>query len=58
VEGLWSVIKRSIGNLLTASIDHLAGTIKSRLTTLQHLTDSVLDGFLAETGLPLEPITP
>jgi putative transposase len=58
VEGLWSVLKRSIGNLLTDSIDHLATTIKSRLTRLQHRTDSVLDGFLAETGLTLDPITP
>jgi hypothetical protein len=58
VEGVWSVCKRSIGNLLTGSIDQLATTIRSRLTTLQHRTDGVLDGFLAETGLTLDSISP
>ncbi|WP_306364990.1 transposase [Nocardia sp. CC227C] len=58
VEGVWSVLKRSIGNLLTTDIDELATIIRSRLRTMQHRTDDLLDGFLAETGLTLDPITP
>ncbi|WP_198347594.1 hypothetical protein [Nocardia terrae] len=56
-EGVWSALKRSIGNLLTDSIDHLATIIRSHLATLRRHTDSVLDGFLAETGPTLDPIT-
>lgn len=58
VEGLWSALKRGLGNRLTDHVDHLAATIKSRLSTMQHRNDSLLDGFLAATGLTLDPITP
>jgi putative transposase len=58
VEGLWSSIKRSVGNLLANHIDELAGHIRSRLRAMQRRTDNVLDGFLTGTGLTLDPITP
>jgi len=58
VEGLWSVLKRGLGNRMTGHIDQLAATIKSRLSIMQHRTDSLLDGFLAATGLSIETITP
>lgn len=58
VEGLWSALKRSLGNRVVDNIDSLARTVANRLRTMQRRTDSVLDGFLAGTGLTIEAITP
>jgi putative transposase len=56
VEMLWSHLKRSIGNLAVAGIDHLQAIIKNRLKSIQYRTD-LLDAFLTQTGLALEPDT-
>lgn len=53
-EGVWSHLKRSIGNLAVRGIDQLQAVIKNRLKRIQYRTD-LLDGFLAHTGLTLEP---
>jgi transposase len=53
-EGVWSHLKRSIGNLAVRGVDHLQTVIKNRLKRIQYRTD-LLDGFLAHTGLTLEP---
>ncbi|WP_455906429.1 hypothetical protein [Micromonospora aurantiaca (nom. illeg.)] len=55
-EAVWSHLKRSIGNLAVTGVDHLQAIIKDRLKSIQYRTD-LLDGFLAHTGLTLEPDT-
>ncbi|MEV0325366.1 transposase [Micromonospora echinospora] len=52
-EGVWSHLKRSIGNLAVTGLDHLLAIIKNRLKRIQYRPD-LLDGFLAHTGLALE----
>jgi transposase len=52
-EGVWSHLKRSIGNLAVHGVDHLQAIIKNRLKAIQYRTD-LLDGLLAHTGLTLE----
>ncbi|MGC5033970.1 hypothetical protein, partial [Micromonospora sp. DT229] len=48
-------LKRSIGNLaVTDGVDNLLAIIKNRLKRIQYRPD-LLDGFLAHTGLALEP---
>jgi len=54
-EGVWSALKRSLGNLAPHSTDALAALVKTRLRHMQFRTDDLLDGFVAETGLILEP---
>jgi putative transposase len=54
-EGVWPALKRSLGDLAAHSTDDLAALIKSRLRHMQYRTDGLLDGFIAETGLTLEP---
>jgi transposase len=56
-EGVWSHLKRSIGNLAVRGVDHLQAVIKNRLKRIQYRTD-LIDGFLAHTGLTLEPHSP
>jgi putative transposase len=56
VEMVWSHLKRSIGNLAVAGVDHLQTIVKNRLGRIQYRTD-LLDSFLAHTGLTLEPDT-
>ena len=53
---MWSHLKRSIGNLAVAGVDRLQAIIKNRLARIQYRT-GLLDGFLAHTGLTLEPDT-
>ncbi|MFJ8201792.1 transposase [Micromonospora chalcea] len=55
-DAVWSHLKRSIGNLAVTGVDHLQTIIKNRLKSIQYRTD-LLDGFLAHTGLTLEPDT-
>jgi transposase len=55
-EGVWSHLKRSIGNLAVRGVDHLLAIIKNRFKSLQFRTD-LLDGFLTHTGLTLKPDT-
>lgn len=53
-EGVWSHVKRSIGNLAVRGVDHLQAIVRNRLTRIQYRTD-LLDAFLAHAGLTLEP---
>ncbi len=53
-EGVWSHLKRSLGNLAVHGLDHLLAIVKNRLKRIQYRAD-LLDGFLAHTGLTLEP---
>jgi putative transposase len=56
-EGLWSATKASLGNLAAGTVDQLAGTARSRLRRIQHRPE-LLAGFLAKTGLTLQPEPP
>ena len=55
VEGLWSVLKRSLANLAPHTTDAPAAPVKTRLRCIQYRREGLLDGFIAETGLALEP---
>ena len=55
VEGLWSALKRSVSNLAPHGTDALAALVRTRLRRMQYRTDGLLDGFIAETGLTLQP---
>lgn len=55
VEGVWSVLKRSLGNLAPRGTDALAALAKTRLRCMQYRTDGLLDGLVAETGLDIKP---
>lgn len=56
VEGVWSALKRSPANVAPHGVDALAATlIKTRLRRMQYRRDGLLEGFIAETGLCLEP---
>lgn len=54
VEGVWSHLKRSIGNLAVRGVGQLQAVIKHRLKSIHYRPD-LIDGFLAHTGLTLEP---
>jgi putative transposase len=56
-EGLWSHLKRGIGNLAACTIDQLAAIVHSRLKSIQY-RPALLDGFIAETGLVIQPQPP
>lgn len=56
-EGVWSHVKRSLGNLAAATVDQLAATVRNRLKRIQYRPD-LLAGFLAHTGLTLDPDPP
>jgi hypothetical protein len=58
VEGAWSTMKSSLGNLGSCSTPRqLATTVKNRLKRIQY-RPRLIDGFLAQTGLSLEPEPP
>ena len=58
VEGAWSNMKNSLGNLGSCSTPHrLAAIVKNRLKRIQY-RPALIDGFLAHTGLSLEPKPP
>ena len=56
-EGVWSHVKRSLGNLAATGTDHLAAIVKNRLKRIQYRPE-LLNGFLAQTGLTLDPEPP
>jgi transposase len=56
-EAVWSHIKRSLGNLATNGVDHLAANVRNRLKRIQYRPD-LLTGFLTQTGLTLVPEPP
>jgi DDE superfamily endonuclease len=58
VEGAWSTMKNSLGNLASCSTPRqLATIVKKRLKRIQY-RPALIDGFLAQTGLSLEPQPP
>jgi DDE superfamily endonuclease len=57
VEGAWANIKNGLGNLAATDIDQLTAIIKNRLKSIQY-RPGLIDGFLAQTGLILEPEPP
>lgn len=57
VEGLWSHVKRGLGNLAACTIDQLAAIVRTRLKSIQY-RPGLIDGFIAETGLVIAPRPP
>jgi putative transposase len=56
-EGVWSLVTRQLGNHTAWTVDLLAATAKTLLTRIQYRPD-LIDGFLGQTGLALEPQPP
>jgi hypothetical protein len=54
VEGVWSVLKRSLANLAKRDIGQLTGLVKTRLRRMQY-RPGLVEGFLAGTRLNLTP---
>ena len=54
VEGVWSVLKRSLANLAKRDIGQLTALIKTRLRRMQY-RPGLLNGFLAGPKLDLIP---
>jgi transposase len=57
VEGAWANMKNGLGNLAASTVDQLAATMENRLRRIQH-RPALISGFLAQTGLTLEPEPP
>ena len=57
MEGAWANMKNGLGNLAAADVDQLTAIIKNRLKTIQY-RPGLINGFLAQTGLTLEPEPP
>ncbi|MFB7031783.1 MULTISPECIES: transposase [unclassified Streptomyces] len=53
-EGIWSLVKRDIGNLAAADLRQITRAVKRRLKQIQYRPD-VVDGCLVGTGLSLDP---
>ena len=53
-EGVWSMLKGSLANLVARSIDHLTQVVKRRLKMIQYRS-ALIDGCLTQTGLILQP---
>ena len=51
-ERVWSILKRSLANLVKHDINQLTALVKTRLRRMQY-QPGLLDGFLAKTGLDL-----
>jgi hypothetical protein len=56
VEGIWSVLKRSLANLAKRNLTELIVLVKTRLKRMQY-RPGLLDGFLASTRLDLTPFS-
>ncbi|MFC3982704.1 transposase [Streptosporangium jomthongense] len=54
-EGVWSVLKRGLANLAAHDVDQLTMLVKTKLKRMQY-RPALLDGFIAQTGLILEPL--
>ena len=55
-EGVWANTKNGLGNLAASNLDQLAAIVRNRLKRIQYRAQ-LIDGFLAQTGLTLEPPT-
>ncbi|MFE1963253.1 transposase [Streptomyces sp. NPDC059479] len=51
-EGIWSLVKREIGNLAAADLTQITRAVKRKLKQIQYRPD-VIDGCLAGTSLAL-----
>jgi putative transposase len=51
---VWSVLKRSLANLVKRDLGQLTALAKTRLRRMQY-RPGLLEGFLAGTGLDLAP---
>jgi putative transposase len=56
-EGAWANMKNGLGNLAASNVDQLAAIVRNRLKRIQY-RPALIDGFLAQTGLTLEPRPP
>jgi putative transposase len=56
-EGVWSHVKRGLGNLAACGIDQLAATVRTRLKSIQY-RPALIDAFITETGLVIQPQPP
>ncbi len=56
-EGVWANMKNGLGNLAATDVDQLAAIVKNRLKSIQY-RPALIQGFLAQTGLALEPEPP
>ncbi len=56
-EGVWAKMKNGLGNLAARDVDQVAAVVKSRLKRIQY-RPALIGGFLAQTGLTLEPGPP
>jgi hypothetical protein len=56
-EGAWANMKNGLGNLAVRDVDQLAAVVKNRLKRIQY-RPALIGGFLAQTGLTLEPQPP
>jgi transposase len=54
VESVWSLLKRSLANLVKRNLSELTALIKTRLRHMQYRA-GLIDGFLAGTRLDLTP---
>jgi transposase len=55
VESVWSLLKRSLANLVKRTISELTALIKTRLRHMQY-RKGLIDGFLTGTRLDLTPL--
>jgi hypothetical protein len=51
---VWANMKNGLGNLAPGSADQLAATVRNRLKRIRY-RPALINGFLAQTGLTLEP---
>ena len=56
VEQIWAHLKRSLANLAKRNLAQLTALVKTRLRRMQY-RPSLLDGFLASTGLDRTPFS-
>jgi transposase len=54
VESIWSVLKRSLADLVKHNVSELTALAKTRLRRMQH-RPGLLEGFLAGTRFDLTP---
>jgi putative transposase len=56
-EGVWANMKNGLANLAASNAGQLAAIARNRLKRIQY-RPALIDGFLAQTGLTLEPEPP
>ena len=56
-ESVWSVLKRSLANMVKHNISELTALARTRLRRMQY-RPGLLEGFLAGTRLDLTPLRP